>query len=154
MLRRSLHPTPGLLGVLAIVLALSGCGQAAPAAQPSDALAAKQPFLVAFSTLGYCETAVCSPNIFVIKQLKDKLKDQVNFIHVEVDPYPFGESSQAQKRVPAMSEWKLRTEPWTFLVDGDGVIQAKYEGGLTFAALEPALAQLAAGEPVQLVTAP
>jgi hypothetical protein len=34
-------------------------------------------------------------------------------------------------------------------VDGEGVIQAKYEGGVTFAELEPALAQLAAGQPVQ-----
>lgn len=120
----------------------------------ADALAAKQPFLVAFSTPGYCETAVCSPNLFVIKQLKDQLKGQVNFLHVEVYPYPFGESFQAQRRVPAMSEWKLRTEPWTFLVDGNGVIQAKYEGGVTFAELEPALAQLAAGEPVQPLTTP
>lgn len=32
-----------------------------------------------------------------------------------------------------MSDWRLRTEPWTFL----------------FAELEPALAQLAAGKPVQ-----
>ena len=79
----------------------------------------------------------------------DPYKEQVNFIHVEVYQYPFGESFQAQRRVPAMSEWKLRTEPWTFLVDGEGVIQAKYEGGVTFAELEPALAQLAAGQPVQ-----
>lgn len=120
----------------------------------ADALTAKKPFLVAFSTPGYCETAVCSPNLFVIKQLKNRLKDQVNFIHVEVYPYPYGESFQAQKQVPAMSEWKLVTEPWTFLVDGEGVIQAKYEGGVTFAELEPALAQLAAGEPVNPLAIP
>jgi hypothetical protein len=115
----------------------------------ADALAAKKPFLVAFSTPGFCQTAVCSPNIKVIKQLKDKLKGQINFIHVEVYPYPFGESAQQGKHVPAMEEWKLRTEPWTFLVDAQGTIQAKYEGGLTFAELEPALQQLAAGQPVQ-----
>jgi len=114
----------------------------------ADALAAKKPFLVSFSTPGYCQTAVCAPNLFVVKQLKDQFKERINFIHVEVYPYPFGESFQAQRRVPAMDEWNLRTEPWTFLVDGNGVIQAKYEGGLTFAELEPALTQLAAGEPV------
>ena len=84
----------------------------------------------------------------MLKQLKDQHKGQVNFIHVEVYPYPFGESFQAQRRVQAMSDWKLRTEPWTFLVDAEGVIQARYEGGITFAELEPALEQLAAGEPV------
>lgn len=120
----------------------------------ADALAAKKPFLVSFSTPGYCETAVCSPNLFVIKQLKEQLRGQVNFIHVEVYQYPFGEAVEANRRVPAMGEWKLRTEPWTFLVDGNGVIQAKYEGGLTFAELEPALSQLAAGEMIQPQIAP
>lgn len=114
----------------------------------ADALAAKKPFLVAFSTPGFCETAVCAPNLQVIKQLKETFNDRVNFIHVEVYPYPFTESVQEQRLVPAMGEWKLASEPWTFLVDGQGVIQAKYEGGITFAELEPALTQLAAGEPI------
>mgnify|MGYP002078364080 CR=1 FL=1 len=120
----------------------------------ADAIAAKKPFVVSFSTPGYCQTAVCSPNMLVLKQLKEQYKDSVNFLHVEVYPYPFGESFQAGRRVQAMSDWKLRTEPWTFLVDGQGVIQARYEGGITFSELEPALAQLAAGEPVRPETTP
>jgi hypothetical protein len=117
----------------------------------SEALAAKKPFLVAFSTPGYCQTAVCGPNMLVIKKLKDQFKAQVNFIHVEVYPYPFNESFQNQRRVRSMAEWKLQTEPWTFLVDGNGIIQARYEGGITFSELEPALTQLAAGQPVRLI---
>jgi hypothetical protein len=120
----------------------------------SEALAAKKPFLVSFSTPGYCQTAVCGPNMLVIKQLKDEFKSQVNFIHVEVYPYPFNESFQNQRRVRAMAQWKLQTEPWTFLVDGEGVIQARYEGGITLSELEPALTQLAAGQPVQLLPTP
>ena len=114
----------------------------------ADAIAAKKPFLVAFSTPGFCQAAVCGPNLQVIKKLKDVFKGRINFLHVEVYPYPFGESAQQGKRVPAMEEWKLQTEPWTFLVDGKGIIQAKYEGGITFTELEPALKQLAAGQPV------
>lgn len=115
----------------------------------ADALAAKKPFLVTFSTPGFCQTAVCAPNLKVIKQLKETFKAQINFIHVEVYPYPFGKSAQQQRRVPAMTEWKLQTEPWTFLVDAQGTIQARYEGGITLVELEPALKQLAAGQPVQ-----
>ncbi|MBP1465995.1 thioredoxin fold domain-containing protein [Candidatus Chloroploca sp. M-50] len=114
----------------------------------SEAIAAGQPFVVAFSTPGYCQTAVCAPNQMVLKQLKDQYKGSINFIHVEVYAYPFGENFQAQRFVPSMRDWKLRTEPWTFLVDANGIIQARYEGGLTFAELEPALAQLVAGEPI------
>jgi hypothetical protein len=116
----------------------------------ADSIAAQKPFLVAFSTPGYCQTAVCGPNLQVIKQLKNDFQGQVNFIHVEVYPYPFSESVQQQRHVPAMSAWNLRTEPWTFLVDENGIIQARYEGGITFTELEPALQQLAAGEPITL----
>ena len=115
----------------------------------ADAIAAKKPFLVIFSTPGFCQTAVCGPNLEVVKKLKGELKGQVNFLHVEVYPYPFGESAQQGKRVPAMVEWNLQSEPWTFLVDAQGVIQAKYEGGITLAELEPALKQLAAGQTVR-----
>ena len=109
----------------------------------ADALAAQKPFLVTFSTPGYCQTAVCGPNMLVVKKLKETYGQQVNFLHVEVYPFPFSESFQQQRRVAAMAEWNLRTEPWTFLVDGQGIIQAKYEGGITFAELEPALVKLA-----------
>lgn len=114
----------------------------------ADAIASGKPFVVTFSTPSFCQTAVCAPNMSVLKQLKSEFGDRVNFIHVEVYPYPFGESFQQAKLVPAMQEWNLRTEPWTFLVDGNGVIQARYEGGITFDELRPAIAQLAAGQPV------
>jgi hypothetical protein len=114
----------------------------------ADAIAAKKPFVIGFLTPGYCQTAVCLPNLIVLKKLKEKFKDKVNFIHVEVYPYPFGDSFKQQKRVQTMVEWNLLTEPWTFLVDAKGIIQYRYEGGITFAEMEPALAQLAAGQPV------
>lgn len=114
----------------------------------AEAMTAGKPFVVTFSTPGYCQTAVCAPNMQVLKRLKPAFQDRVNFIHIEVYPYPFGESFQAQRYVPQMGEWGLRTEPWTFLVDANGIIQARYEGGITFAELEPALEQLAAGQPV------
>ncbi|MFV9505641.1 MAG: TlpA family protein disulfide reductase [Oscillochloridaceae bacterium umkhey_bin13] len=120
----------------------------------ADALAANKPFLVAFSTPGYCQTAVCAPNQMVLKRLKDQYQDQVNFIHVEFYEYPFGESFLAQRRVPAIAEWRLVTEPWTFLVDANGIIQARYEGGITLSELESALADLAAGNPIRLGPTP
>ncbi|NNJ12331.1 thioredoxin family protein [Chloroflexales bacterium ZM16-3] len=120
----------------------------------ADAIAAKKPFVIGFLTPGYCQTAVCGPNLTVLKKLKDEFKGKLNFIHVEVYPYPFGESFKALKRVEPMVEWGLLTEPWTFLVDANGIIQYRYEGGITFDEMEPALAQLAAGQPVTPLAAP
>ncbi|MEI7771095.1 MAG: thioredoxin family protein [Chloroflexales bacterium] len=114
----------------------------------AEAIAAKKPFVVGFLTPGYCQTATCGPNLLVLKKLKEQYKGKLNFIHVEVYPYPFGESFQQQKRVPPMVEWGLVTEPWTFLVGADGLIQYRYEGGITLDEMQPALAQLAAGQPV------
>jgi hypothetical protein len=120
----------------------------------AEAIAAKKPFVVGFLTPGYCQTAVCGPNMAVLKKLKDEFKGKLNFIHVEVYPYPFGESFQQQRRVEAMIEWGLTTEPWTFLVDAQGVVQYRYEGGITFDEMEPALAQLAAGQAVTPLVKP
>jgi hypothetical protein len=114
----------------------------------AEAIAAKKPFVIGFLTPGYCQTAVCGPNLAVLKKLKDTYKGQLNFIHVEVYPYPYGESFQQQRRVPPMVEWGLLTEPWTFLVGADGLIKYRYEGGITLDEMAPALAQLAAGQPV------
>lgn len=115
----------------------------------ADTLAAGRPFLVAFSTPGFCQTAMCGPNLRVVKDLKAKMQDSMDFIHVEVYPYPFSESFDQRRQVPQMAEWHLQTEPWTFLVDAQGIIQAKYEGGITYAELEPALAQLVAGQKIR-----
>lgn len=116
----------------------------------AEALEAAQPFVLTFATPGYCVTAVCAPNQMVLKELKGQYGAEVNFLHIEVFPYPFAASFEAQRHVPEMAEWNLRTEPWTFLVDAQGIIQARFEGGITFAEMEPALAQLAAGQPVVL----
>lgn len=111
----------------------------------TEALAAKKPFVALFATPGFCQTATCGPNIQVVKKLQKEFGQQINFIHVEVYPYPFNEAFQERKVVKSMNDWKLTTEPWTFLVDGQGIIKRKYEGGITFTELEPALKSLASG---------
>jgi hypothetical protein len=114
----------------------------------AEALQDGRPTVLAFSTPGYCRTAVCAPNMLVLENLMQDYGDQMSFVHVEVYPYPFAESFEAQRYVPAMQEWNLRSEPWTFLIDAEGIVQARYEGGITYAELEPALARLAAGDSI------
>ena len=40
---------------------------------------------------------------------------------------------------PTLTEWNLPSEPWTFVVDGDGLVQAKFEGFATSQELGDAL---------------
>ena len=97
----------------------------------ADALDERKPLLVSFATPAYCATATCGPQMDVIKSLKDRYAGRANFIHVEV--YDNLEDIRergldAARPVPALAEWGLPSEPWTFVVDANGLIRAKYEG--------------------------
>ncbi len=97
----------------------------------TDALDAGISLLVSFATPAYCHTATCGPQVDVLKQLKDTYEGRVNVIHVEVYDN-LAEIRDAGIEVgrltPAMAEWGLASEPWTFVVDGEGIVRAKYEG--------------------------
>ena len=52
-----------------------------------------------------------------------------------------------EKNVSDGEEWRLDTEPWVFVVDGKGIIRAKFEGLVTERELEVALQQYSRGSP-------
>ena len=97
-----------------------------------------KPSLILFATPGFCETAVCGPGVDVLTRLAKNFGDKVNAVHVEVYQYPF----EQLKPVAAMQEWGLKSEPWLFLVDKNGKIAGRYEGGITYQELEPEVARL------------
>jgi hypothetical protein len=110
----------------------------------ADALKAGRPLIVAFSTPAYCQTATCGPQLDVVKELKAQYRDRVSFIHVEMFDNPDeiqGDLSRA-RTVPAAAEWDLPSEPWTFVVDAEGLVAAKFEGFATRDELEDALAKV------------
>ncbi|HSH82590.1 MAG TPA: hypothetical protein VLA19_29005 [Herpetosiphonaceae bacterium] len=97
-----------------------------------------KPSMILFATPGFCQTAVCGPGVDVLRALADRFGDHVNAVHVEVYQYPFEEL----KPVATMQEWGLKTEPWLFLVDRDGRVAARFEGGITIPEIEPEVAKL------------
>ena len=110
----------------------------------AEALDAGRPLVVSFATPAYCTTATCGPQVDVVKDLKDRYGDQVNFIHVEVYDNPReiqGDLSRG-RLAEAITEWNLRSEPWTFIMDGDGLVSARFEGFTTRDELEEALSGL------------
>lgn len=97
-----------------------------------------KPSLILFATPGFCQTAVCGPGVDVLRRLDDQFGDKVNAVHVEIYRYPF----EKLQTVPAMQEWGLQTEPWLFLVSKDGQIVDRFEGGITYQEIAPAVEQL------------
>jgi hypothetical protein len=92
------------------------------------ALAAHEPFVLTFATPKFCTSRTCGPVVDVVSHVRRGLKGmRVKFIHVEV----FKDNSPAQGYNRWMREWKLESEPWTFLVGGDGRIKAKFEGSVS-----------------------
>jgi hypothetical protein len=110
----------------------------------AEAIASGKPTAVLLATPAYCTTRTCGPSVDVLAALRKQYGDRMNFIHIEL--YESQEAFLAGEPVPEVREWNLPSEPWLFLIDAQGRIAAKYEGGLTREEIEPAVNELIAGE--------
>ena len=109
----------------------------------ADALKAGQPIVIAFATPAFCASRTCGPVLdLVVDPLFWQYGDRAQFIHIE--PYVLRDAREANLRnpVPTALEWRLRTEPWIFVVAPDGRIAAKFEGIVARDEVEAALLPL------------
>jgi hypothetical protein len=99
-----------------------------------EALAKHQPFLIAFATPKFCQSAQCGPTLDRLKPFVAKYPS-VAFIHVE--PYQLElKDGQLQpvltgnppNLTPAdvTNRWGLLSEPWIFVVDRDGIVRGSF----------------------------
>jgi hypothetical protein len=89
----------------------------------TEALDDGDPFVLAFATPKFCQTAACGPALDVVQGVaKDYPK--VTFIHVE----PYKNLDEIGNVVPSVQEWGLPSEPYIFVVDSKGNVAAKFEG--------------------------
>ena len=103
----------------------------------ADALQNGKPSIVGFITPGLCQTEWCTPVLESVEISRADIKNEINTIHIEVY-----EDFEALKLVPQLAEWGLQTEPWVFVVDGNGRITAKFEGPLSPQELNEAIQPL------------
>ncbi|MEO7803453.1 MAG: hypothetical protein ABIS18_03195 [Actinomycetota bacterium] len=95
------------------------------------ALTNGKPTVVTFSTPAFCATRICGPVVDQVVRVHDSVGDAVNFIHLEVyTDLSAGEISSKQF-TESMKKWELPTEPWTFVIDNEGTIKARFEGPVT-----------------------
>jgi hypothetical protein len=102
-----------------------------------EALASGKPTVVLFATPALCTSRTCGPSLEATQELKRRYGDSANFIHIEIYP-----ERDYNKPAVAMEEWHLPSEPWLFLIDAQGTVVARYEGGIGLAELDPAVKQL------------
>lgn len=110
----------------------------------AEAVRSGKPAIISFATPAFCVSATCGPQISDLSALAEQYERQANFVHVEVyrDPHLIDPANPARDLVPAVKEWGLVSEPWTFLVGNDGRIAARFEQYVPPAVLEAALLDL------------
>ncbi len=112
----------------------------------AEAIATGKPTLVAFVTPAFCQTRFCGPVLnSVVIPVQQRYAGRVNVIHIEPYDLPTARKGTLTK-VAAADQWNLRAEPFLAVVDGKGIVTAKFEGIIDLDELRQALdATLAAG---------
>lgn len=107
----------------------------------AQAVRANKPAVISFATPAFCVTATCGPQVEDLSALAGKYQGQANFVHVEVykDPHLIDPANPARELAPAIDEWGLVSEPWTFVVGSDGRITDRFEQYVPPRVLEAAL---------------
>jgi hypothetical protein len=95
----------------------------------------KKPIVLLFATPALCQTRVCGPVADVVEQVKNERPDDAAYIHMEI----WNENDPNKGARPQLFDYKLRTEPWLFVIDADGNISTRIEGAFSVGELNQAL---------------
>lgn len=107
----------------------------------AQAIEQHRPTLVVFASPAFCTSRACGPEVKVVQSLEPTYKDRLTFIHIEI--YTNYKPDPSKRTIaPTVTEWRLQSEPWIFLIDGNGIIRARFEGPTATDELTAAVNQL------------
>ena len=89
----------------------------------AEAIESGKPSVVTLATPAFCQTQICAPVVSIIEDTYTEVGDAANFIHLEIY-----EDFQELTNTPEVAEWGLTSEPWTFVLDSDGLVVARLGG--------------------------
>jgi hypothetical protein len=101
----------------------------------------EKPIVLVFATPALCQSRVCGPVVDVAQEVADTYGDEVDFIHMEV----YNDNDPNKGIRPQLRAFHLPTEPWTFLINADGVIKDRIEGPYGVSELEEAVQTILPG---------
>jgi thiol-disulfide isomerase/thioredoxin len=94
-----------------------------------EALKTGKTIVLEFATPGHC--TVCDKQLQMLKGLMDKYESEVLFLHMD------------QYRNPeAFTAFKVMGDPWTFVIDGNSVVQFKRAGRVLYDELDATLVRV------------
>tara|TARA_Y100000590_G_scaffold228669_1_gene258015 strand:- start:23959 stop:24882 length:924 start_codon:yes stop_codon:yes gene_type:complete len=110
----------------------------------AESINRQKPLVVVFASPAFCINAVCGPQVEMLSLLAEKFSSQADFIHVDLYEHP--EKVQGDLSAALISnvvkEWRLPSNEWTFIIDDNGIITARFQGFATFGELESELSKL------------
>ncbi len=110
------------------------------------ALTNGKPTVVCFATPLLCESQMCGPVVDEVLAVHDAVgEEKANFIHVEEflpGPQHSPPPATLENQSPGFKAWGLQTEPWTFVIDADGIVQARFQGPVVASQIQAALEPL------------
>lgn len=109
-----------------------------------QAIENEMPTVVVFASPAFCQNAVCGPQVDILQELKNAYRSDANFVHVDFYDNPHEIQGDLERAVisPAVREWRLPSIEWTFIIDEQGIVTARFEGFATFDEVEAALRQV------------
>jgi hypothetical protein len=84
----------------------------------------KRPVVLQFATPALCASRTCGPVVDIAEQVRAENGDGVTFIQQEI--YKDNEIGKGFR--DQVGAWRLRTEPWTYVIDRRGRVAARFEG--------------------------
>lgn len=93
-----------------------------------EALGQHKPLVILFATPAFCSSRLCGPDYDILRGVEARYGDRANFIHIEVYEGMPDPSVLDWRLDPAMNAFGLKSEPWTYIVDADGVVVWRAEG--------------------------
>lgn len=100
----------------------------------ADALRSGRPSVITFATPAFCQTRICAPVVDSVAAVMHAHAGSINFLHVEIYA-----DFQTLAVADAVRAWGLDSEPWTFVLDAQGIVRARLAGPLAPSELEEAL---------------
>ncbi|MBI5451069.1 MAG: thioredoxin family protein [Gammaproteobacteria bacterium] len=97
-----------------------------------QALALHKPVVLEFATPGHC--TVCDNQLQMMKAMLSKYESEVIFLHM--DQYQNPEAFRA---------FKVIGDPWTFIIDKNGVVRYKQAGRMLYGELDAVISQVMMG---------
>jgi len=97
-----------------------------------EAIKLHKPIVLEFATPGHCTQ--CDEQLQLMKAMLNKYEHRVLFLHM--DQYYNPEAYDA---------FQVRGEPWTFVINADGIVKVVYPGRMLYQEIDPVLAELTSG---------